>query len=161
MNVQCTKCQEIERPKRIDYSMKSVVVFTVLRMMPNSWYKCMITINVPVGFYGAVRNDLEAGNINYEGHFGPKWHSLRSLPFQGPKKSRFQGPPLIMAQVMDIARLKIIKSKHHKNYLCIYDLYSPVHNVLHACISITRGSGRGLGPGILEFFGPCEMVTSR
>ncbi len=49
----------------------------------------------------------------------------------------------------------------HINYLCTYDLYSPVHNVLDACISITRGSGRGLGPGILEFFGLCEMVTSR
>jgi hypothetical protein len=23
------------------------------------------------------------------------------------------------------------------------------------------GGGRGLGPGILEFFGPCEMGTSR
>jgi hypothetical protein len=31
------------------------------------------------------------------------------------------------------------------NYLCTYDLYSPVHNVLNACISITRGRGRGLG----------------
>ncbi len=29
-----------------------------------------------------------------------------------------------------------------------YDLYSPVHNVLDACISITWASGRGLGPGI-------------
>jgi hypothetical protein len=44
--------------------------------------------------------------------------------------------------------------------LCTYDLYSPVHNVLDACISITRGSGRGLGPGIQEFFGPCEMTSS-
>jgi hypothetical protein len=32
--------------------------------------------------------------------------------------------------------------------------YSPVHNVLDACISITRESGRGLGPGILKFLGP-------
>ncbi len=31
--------------------------------------------------------------------------------------------------------------------------------MLDACISITRGSGRGLGPGILEFFGPCEMAS--
>ncbi len=45
------------------------------------------------------------------------------------------------------------------NYLCTYDLYSPVHNVLDA--SITRRSGRGLGPGIREFFGPCEMASSR
>ncbi len=31
-----------------------------------------------------------------------------------------------------------------------------MHNVLDACISITRGSGRGLGPGILEFLGPVK-----
>ncbi len=24
--------------------------------------------------------------------FGTKWHSLRSMPFQGPKKSQFSGP---------------------------------------------------------------------
>ncbi len=41
------------------------------------------------------------------------------------------------------------------HYLCTYDLYSPVHNVLDACISITWASGRGLGPGIREFFGRC------
>jgi hypothetical protein len=35
------------------------------------------------------------------------------------------------------------------------DLYSPVHNVLDGCIYITWGSGRGLGPGIPEFFGSC------
>jgi hypothetical protein len=46
-------------------------------------------------------------------------------------------------------------------YLCTYDLHSPVPNVLDACTSITRASGRGLGPGILEFFGPCEMASSR
>jgi hypothetical protein len=33
------------------------------------------------------------------------------------------------------------------SYLCTYDLYSHVHNVLDVCISITRESGRGLGPG--------------
>ncbi len=38
------------------------------------------------------------------------------------------------------------------NCLCAYDLNSPVHNVLDARVSITRGSGRGLDPGILEFF---------
>jgi hypothetical protein len=40
----------------------------------------------------------------------------------------------------------------------IYSVYSPVHNVLDACISITRGNGRGLDPEILKFFGPCEMA---
>ncbi len=29
-----------------------------------------------------------------------------------------------------------------------------MHNVLDACISITRASGRGLGPGNRELFGP-------
>ncbi len=30
------------------------------------------------------------------------------------------------------------------------------------CVHIHyEGSGRGLGPGILEFFGPCEMASSR
>jgi hypothetical protein len=46
------------------------------------------------------------------------------------------------------------------NYLCTYDLYSPVHIVLDVCISIMRASGRGLGPGIPEFFGPCETASS-
>jgi hypothetical protein len=40
------------------------------------------------------------------------------------------------------------------NNLCTYDLYSSVHNVLDVCIPITWGGGRGVGPGILEFFGP-------
>jgi hypothetical protein len=55
----------------------------------------------------------------------------------------------------------IVSREGRMNYLCTYDLYSPVHNVLDACISITWGSGSGLGPGIPEFFGPCEMGTSQ
>ncbi len=35
-----------------------------------------------------------------------------------------------------------------------------MHNVLDACISITRASGSGLGPGIREFFEPCEIASS-
>ncbi len=45
--------------------------------------------------------------------------------------------------------------------VCTYDVYSPVHNVFDACISLTRGSGRGLGPGILEFFGPQIALAHR
>jgi hypothetical protein len=41
------------------------------------------------------------------------------------------------------------------NYLCTCDLCSPVRNVLDGCIYIRWGSGRGLGSGIPEFFGPC------
>jgi hypothetical protein len=32
---------------------------------------------------------------------------------------------------------------------------------LYACISISRASGRGLGPGILEFFGPQMALAYR
>jgi hypothetical protein len=46
------------------------------------------------------------------------------------------------------------------SYLCTYDLYSPMHNVLDACISMTRASRWGLGPGNREFFGPYEMESS-
>ncbi len=50
-------------------------------------------------------------------------------------------------------------SKFHILTICAPMIY--VHNVLDACISITRGSGRGLGPGIREFFGPFERASSR
>ncbi len=39
--------------------------------------------------------------------FLPKWHSLCSLLFQGPKKTQLQCPPLSMALAMDIVRIKI------------------------------------------------------
>ena len=55
----------------------------------------------------------------------------------------------------------IMLSGMNINYLCTCDLYTPVHNVLEAWIYITWGSWRGLGTGIPEFFGPCEMLTSR
>jgi hypothetical protein len=47
------------------------------------------------------------------------------------------------------------------SYLCNYDLYGPVRNVIDACRSITRASGRGLGSGNREFFEPFEMTSSR
>jgi hypothetical protein len=49
------------------------------------------------------------------------------------------------------------------NFLCTCDLYSPVHNVLDGCIYsyIPLGSGRGLGPGIPEFFGPQMELAYR
>ncbi len=40
--------------------------------------------------------------------FGPKWHSLCLLPFQGPKKSGFQRPLLPIALIMDTACIKIV-----------------------------------------------------
>jgi hypothetical protein len=47
------------------------------------------------------------------------------------------------------------------SYLCTYDLYGPVRNVFDACKYIMRAIGRGLGPGKREFFGSCEMASSR
>jgi hypothetical protein len=53
--------------------------------------------------------------------------------------------------------IKVTFSFQKSNYyLCTYDLNSPVHNVLDACISIMRRRGRGLGPGIREFLGPVK-----
>ncbi len=46
-------------------------------------------------------------------------------------------------------------------YVCTYDLYGPVRNDFDAGASITRASGRGLGPGNRDFFGPCEIASSR
>jgi hypothetical protein len=38
-------------------------------------------------------------------------------------------------------------------------LYGPAQNVLMRETSITRVSGRGLGLGKRDFFGPCEMTS--
>jgi hypothetical protein len=40
-------------------------------------------------------------------------------------------------------------------------IYTAPLNVFDAGRYITRGSGRGMGPGNGEFFGPCEMASSR
>ncbi len=40
--------------------------------------------------------------------FGPKWHSLRSLPFQGPKSLDLQGSPLPIARILDLPASKIL-----------------------------------------------------
>jgi hypothetical protein len=50
----------------------------------------------------------------------------------------------------------VIRSSLAYSYLCTYDLYSPVHNVLDACISITRAGGRELGLEIESFLGPVK-----
>jgi len=55
-----------------------------------------------------MKEPWKQSNLDF---LGPKWHSLRSLPFQGQKSLDFQGPPLPMALEMDVARIKIISSR--------------------------------------------------
>jgi hypothetical protein len=40
----------------------------------------------------------------------------------------------------------VARNRGQVKYLCTYDLYSPVHNVLDACTSITLGEVGGVGP---------------
>jgi hypothetical protein len=54
-------------------------------------------------------NDFDAGK-SFD-FFGPKWHSFRSLPFQGPKKSRFSGPTPSNGYQNVFTRIKIITSR--------------------------------------------------
>jgi hypothetical protein len=53
------------------------------------------------------------------------------------------------------------KSNYSNSYLWTYNLYGPIRNAIDAGKSITRASGRGLGPGNRDFFGPCEIALSR
>ncbi len=47
--------------------------------------------------------------------------------------------------------------------ICTYDLYGPVRYLMLSmrANSLRWGSGRGLDPGNLDFFGPCKMSSSR
>jgi hypothetical protein len=76
--------------------------------------------------YSKLRGTLPRESIhkqktnNYEDFFdffGPKWHSLRSLPFQGLKKSRFQGPPLQTPLVMDYSSIQIYINHINNRYI--------------------------------------------
>ncbi len=46
---------------------------------------------------------------------------IRSLPFQGPKKSKFQGPTLPMAHVIDSARIKSLRPVSYKQQ--VFNIY--------------------------------------
>jgi hypothetical protein len=46
--------------------------------------------------------------------FGPKWHSLCLMPFQGPKKSQFSGPASSNGPRNELAPIKIISPAPHK-----------------------------------------------
>jgi hypothetical protein len=90
--------------------------------------------------------------------------SLCSLAgqYDNPIPTRFQAPVdclKIPVQTLRfdencLAAQKSLPTYEWINYLCIYDLYNPVHNVLDACISITRASGRGWA--LESFLGPVK-----
>jgi hypothetical protein len=63
------------------------VLFMYLRTILCTFQISVDFYYVPVGGRGG------GGRGAREGFFWPKWHSLRSLPFQGPKKYGFLGPP--------------------------------------------------------------------
>ena len=87
------------------------------RLIPNH---CHLS-DPPHFLFLSTFNDCDAGNpvlLPLEGmglwnlnFFGPKCNSLFLLPFQCPKKSRFQDPPLSMALVKgECQNIKIIMS---------------------------------------------------
>jgi hypothetical protein len=47
------------------------------------------------------------------------------------------------------------------NYLCTYDLFGPVRNAFDAGSIHYEGKWEGVGPGNRDFFGPCEIASSR
>ncbi len=85
-----------------------------------------------------------------------KFLNAPERPDQGDKAPLFTGSstPHSIGPRPPYARV------HKTAYAPMITVYSLVRNVLDACISITWGSGSGLGPGIREFFGPCEMALS-
>ncbi len=65
---------------------------------------------------------------------------IRSLPFQGPKESRFSGPSPSNATGNDVARLKTIKYKRHINNRYIGNfMYTSVVALL--CVVVCRYVG--------------------
>jgi hypothetical protein len=66
-----------------------------------------------------VRRLMTQKSPSNSAQIGPKWHSLRFLQFQVPKKSRFKGPPLPMAFVMDLPASKSLRTAPEKQ-LCAF-----------------------------------------
>ncbi len=51
---------------------------------------------------------------------------------------------------------RTVTHQYQCSYLLTYDLYGPIHNFFDVGKSIMRASGRGLGPGNQDFFGPVK-----
>ncbi len=96
-NYQCTCC--LHGGVRIVFDAGKYITGAIGREGIKYNYQCTCCL------HGGVRIDFDAGKYI----LGPpqkKWRSLRSLPFQVPKKSRFLGPSLPMAPVMDFLASK-------------------------------------------------------
>jgi hypothetical protein len=75
--------------------------------------------NVPVLLWVVDLMIFDGGQIHYSTFLGPKWHSLRSLPFQGPKKSRFSGTTRSKGPYNGIARFKSLRPATFKQQVQI------------------------------------------
>jgi hypothetical protein len=61
-------------------------------------------------------------------------------------------PPAFFTGGREPGRSPFVLKRFQINYLCIYDLYSPVHNLLDACITAYP---------LLNFFGPQMALAYR
>jgi hypothetical protein len=71
---------------------------------------------ISVEILGRLLGPVKGVSLENLDFFGPKWHSLRMLPFQGPKSLIFQGLPLPVTLVMDVSRIKIITFRAVRKY---------------------------------------------
>ncbi len=94
-----------------------------------------ITINVPVVFLARYIMVL----------FWAQMALTSLVPFQGPKKSRFSGPTPSNAPRNDVAALKTIKYKLHKNNRYIGSFMYP-SAVVYCCCVLLCVRGVGMSP---------------
>ncbi len=75
------------------HKITNVPVFFIPMALGLKWFWCKSITR-------AIGRGVGPENLDF---LGPKWLSLRSLPFLGPKVSIFKVPPLPMALLMDVA----------------------------------------------------------
>ncbi len=96
-----------------------------------------------------------------ERNLGPNGSRCARCHFLGTKKSRFQGPPLVMSLVMDIARLKISAIKTTGTLTFIISLVWPVlftRDTSTVPVQSVVRSIRSIGP-LFKINRVSEMVT--
>jgi hypothetical protein len=75
---------------------------------------------------------------------GPKWHSLCSLLFQGPKKSRFSGSTPSNGPEMDFPASKSLRPVPYKQQV-VNSYFDLQHGILRG-----RAGGTGEGRGVVK-----------